>query len=257
VREHGWSVLWVAGGMDFAYTVGLWHTYRRPEAVMFGLDGQGMQHWLNDYVNHAREHGWPNEDEPFHGVIDGFATQLRPVHDSWHDALFGAANRFYGGAAVPVQQLVWPDRNGLWPWDEKATASSRNRQAFSWLPVHEHPAGGWRLVGELEPGFPFPIGPNSWALTTCEVASGTRPITQVVRDEGSYDVLDERGYRAGDLCLAFLGELVQRHPHLAGCADLADGQVAVLDPDQTWSRSALAARGRRESRRSWTHAQPM
>lgn len=250
-------MLWVSGGMDFAYTVGLWHTFRWPEAVMFGLDGQGMQHWLNAYVDYAREQGWPGENEPFHGVIDGFATQLRPVHGSWRDALFGTTYRFYRGTSVPVQQLVWPDRNGLWPWEEGATASSRNRQAFSWLPVHEHPAGGWRLVGELEPGFPFRVGPDSWALTTRAVAAGTRPIAQVVRDECGYDVLDERGYRADDLCLAFLGELVQRHPHLAGFADLADGQVAVLDTDQAWSLSPLSGRDRRNSKRSWKHAEPV
>src|SRR3954463_3307543 len=59
VRDHGWSVLRIAGGIEFAYTIGLWHSFRRPEAVMFGLDGQGMQHWLNAYVDHAREQGWP------------------------------------------------------------------------------------------------------------------------------------------------------------------------------------------------------
>ncbi|MFD2763051.1 DUF4262 domain-containing protein [Micromonospora eburnea] len=257
VRKSGWSVLWVAGGLDFAYTIGLWHTFRRPEVAMFGLEGQGMQLWLNEYVDHGREHGWPGENEPFHGVIEDFPTQLRPVHDSWHDALFGTAYRFYRGAAVPFQQLVWPDREGRWPWAEGATASSRNRQAFSWLPVQEHPAGGWRLVGELEPGFPFPVGPDSWALTTRGLAAGARPIARVVLEEGCYDVLDERGYRADDLCLAFLGELVRRHPHLVGCADLADGQVAVSGEGQNWSRSSLSRPDRRNSARSWKRARPI
>ncbi|WCN83659.1 DUF4262 domain-containing protein [Micromonospora sp. LH3U1] len=256
VRRHGWSVLRVAGGIDFAYTVGLWHTFRRPEVVMFGLDGEGMQHWLNAYVEHAREHDWPGENTPFNGVIDGFATQLRPVDPSWHDALFGTVHRFYRDSAVPFQQLVWPDRNGLWPWDEEATQSSRNRQANSWLPVSEHPAGAWRLVGELEPGFPFDAGPDSWALTTRAVATGARPIARVVRDEGGYDVLDERGYQADDICLAFLGALVQCHPHLTGCADLADGQVAALDADQSWSRSPLSRGLRRDSTRAWKNVNP-
>jgi hypothetical protein len=254
VQAHGWSALWIAGGIDFAYTVGLWHTFRRPEVVMFGLDGENMQDWLNAYVNQGRDHGWPAENEPFHGVLDGFATQLRLVHQSWHDALFGTASRFYRDVTVPVQQLVWPDRNGRWHWEDQATASSRNRQASAWLPVQEHPAGGWRLVGELEPGFPFPVGPDSWALTTRAVVHGDRPISRVACDEGSYDVLDERGYRADDLCLAFLGELVQRHPNVVACADLPNGQVAVVGPDGAWSQSKLSGRDRRNSKRSWKHA---
>ncbi|WP_405434080.1 DUF4262 domain-containing protein [Micromonospora sp. NBC_00617] len=257
VRDHGWSVLRVGGGIEFAYTIGLWHSFRRPEVVMFGLDGEGMQHWLNACVDHAREQGWPAEETPFHGVLDGFPTQLRAVDPSWHDPLFGTAYRFYRGVTVPFQQLVWPDRNGLWPWEDGATASSRNRQAHSWLPVREHPQGAWRLVGELEPGFPFDAGPDSWALTTRAVAAGARPVARVIKDEGSHDVLDERGYDADDLCLAFLGALVQRHPHLTDCADLADGQVATLDADRAWSRSALSRGDRRASTRSWKVAEPI
>lgn len=256
IREHGWSALRVEGGISFAYTVGLWHTFRRPEIAMFGLDGEGMQHWLNACVALGREQGWPEQGDPFEGVLAGFATQLRPVDDSWRDALFGTAHRFYRGFAVPVLQLVWPDRDGHWPWEEQATASSRNRQAFAWLPVAEHPAGAWRLVGELEPGFPFPVGPDSWALTTRAVLDGDRPVVRVGLDEGAYDVLDERGYDADDLCLAFLGDLVVSYPHLAACADLGEGQIAVTNGDQVWIRAQQGRGDRRASRHAWESAKP-
>lgn len=36
-------MLLIPGTLDFAYTVGLWHTFRLPELAMFGLDGEGMQ----------------------------------------------------------------------------------------------------------------------------------------------------------------------------------------------------------------------
>jgi Domain of unknown function (DUF4262) len=230
VREHGWSALRVVGGgPEFAYTVGLWHTFRRPEIVMFGLGGEGMQIWLNTCVNLYTDGDWPADGEPFPGVIDGHTTQLRDVHESWRDALFGAAHRFYRGQPVPVRQLVWPDRDGLWPWNESATPSSHNRQAFAWLPVSDHPEGGWRLVGEMGADFPFRSGPDSRVLTTRTVLNGDRPIARVVYDEGCYDVLDERGYDADDLCIAYLGDLVKRHPTLTGFATLPDGQTATAD----------------------------
>lgn len=256
IREHGWSALRVEGGTGFAYTVGLWHTFRRPEIVMFGLDGENMQHWLNACVALGRGHGWPEPGEPFEGVLQGFPTQLRPVHPSWQRALFGTAHRFYGGFTAPVTQLVWPDRDGHWPWAEQASESSRTRQAFAWLPVSEHPPGPWRLVGELEPDFPFPLGPDSWTLTTTAVLDGARPITRVSLDDGAYDVLDERGYDADDLCLAYLGDLVVRHPHLAACADLGEGQLAVTGDDLVWIRAQLAEHERQQSGRAWQGAQP-
>ena len=257
VGAHGWSVLWVAGGVDFAYTIGLWHTFRRPELVMFGLDGPGMQHWLNAAVGHGRASGWPEPDQPFRGVVDGFATLLRPVHDSWYDPLFGTADRFYRGGPVPAQQLVWPDRTGRWPWDEQATVTCRTRQAFGWLPVDEHPAGSWRLVGELEPGFAFPVGPDEPVLTTRRVAEGASPVARVCCDDGSYDVLDERGHAADDLCLVLLGYLVRRHPLLLGCAELGDGQVATAAAGQTWTVLPLGRDDRDASRREWQRATPL
>ncbi len=271
ISRHGWFALWVAGSLDVAYTVGLWHTFRQPELVMFGLSGEDMQSWLNTCVELGRDKGWPQPGEPFDGVLDGFGTQLRDVHISWYRALFGTALSFYRGTGVPFRQLVWPDRNGQWPWDEAATASSHTRQAFAWLPVAKHPGGAWRLVGEFGPTFPFPVGPDSWVLTTRGVLEGSRPVATVAFDQGSFDVLDDRGLAADDLCLAFLGDVVRQHPQVRECADLVDGQVAtspaagasdVNGPNghvrtaSGWTRAYVTPADRRTSKRAWTLAEP-
>ncbi len=189
-------------------------------------------------------------------MIDGFETQLRDVHPSWYRALLGTALGFYRGVAVPFRQLVWPDRNGHWPRDEQATPSSRTRQAFTWLPVAEHPDGAWRLVGELGPTVPFPVGPDAWVLTTRAVLTGDRPVATVSYDQGSYDVLDDRGHAAEDLCLAFLGDVVRRHPVVRACSDLPEGQSAILSTESTWRRVHITAADRRTSKRAWTLAEP-
>lgn len=262
VSQHGWSTLWVAGSLDFAYTVGVYHTFGQPELVMFGLQGEDMAGWLNTAVELGRDKGWPEPETPFDGVIEGFETQVRNVHPSWYRALFGTALSFYRGVAVPFRQLVWPARNGRWPWEDEATPSSRARQAFAWLPVAEHPEGAWRLVGEFGDKFPFPVGPDAWALTTRSVLDGSRPVATVAFDQGGYDILDERGHNADDLCLAFLGDLVRRYPQLRECADLADGQVATASIDGDgrtvtgWTRAHLTPADRRTSKRAWTLAEP-
>jgi len=241
VEQHGWCALRAASSVDFAYTVGLWHSFRLPELVMFGLDGEGMQHWLDACVARVREHGWPDPAAPFAGVIDGFDTQLRPVDESWRDALFGTAHRFYAGWPVPVWQLVWPDAAGRWPWEEGATMSCRLRQASAWLPVGEHPAGG----------FPLPAQPDSWALTTRSVLDGSRPPTLVVFDDDAFDVLDERGHDADDLCLGYLGHLVLRHPVLREVGDLPAGTAAAAAPGGSWRRTTVSAGQRAASTAGW------
>ena len=240
VREYGWCALRVAGNVEFAYTIGLWHTFRWPEVVMFGLHGDHMQHWLNTCVDVGRDRGWPSDGEEFLGVMEGVPTQLRPVDDSWHEALFGTAWRFYRGTQVPVRQLVWPDTNGVWPWLDGATASSRSRQAFAWLPVDQHPPGRWRLIAEMDGDFPFDGGPDQYALTTRAVLDGTRTPARIVHHDG-LDILDDRGYAADDLCLAFLGDIVRPHPGVRAMAGLRDGQVAVAGPGGMWSVDELSA----------------
>ncbi|MEV0716167.1 DUF4262 domain-containing protein [Asanoa sp. NPDC050611] len=255
VEKHGWCVLRVPGSFDFAYTVGLWHSFQLPELVMFGLAGEDMQVWLNTAVDRLREIGWPAAETPFTGVIEGHPTMLRPVDESWRDALFGTAYRFYGGWSVPVWQLVWPDAAGRWPWNDEATVSSRTRQAFAWLPVSSHPRGSWRLVGTHTPGFPLPAEPDSWALTTRALLAGETSPALVVFDEGAFDVLDARGYAADDLCLGYLGHAVERHPALTAFADLPDGHVATLAPDGAWQREPLSAPQRTASTAAWQNDQ--
>jgi hypothetical protein len=164
-----------------------------------------------------------------------WGIEPQTVHVSWHDALFGTAWRFYRGVTVPVLQLVWPDRNGVWPWQEGATVSSRTLQAFTWLPVTGHTAGGWRRFGEKAGERHVP---RLDALTSRGVLQGHQPVTRIVHHQGRYDVLDERGYRADDPCWGPLPALVGRPEvmSLAGqFAGMPDGQAAVLGPDGQWT----------------------
>lgn len=247
IRDDGWSALRVRGLSGFTYTVGLWHTFRRPELVMIGLDGEDMRLWLNTCAQLGKDEGWPAVDEPFRGVLPGHHLLLREMHSDWYDPLFTGTtlNRFYRGVRVPVLQLVWPDSDGRWPWDEHADSWLAS-QAQTWLPVASHPRGAWRLVGEFEPDFPFRASPVSQALTTQAVVAGRQPAT-VLFVEGVYDVLDERGYDADDLCLAHFGELVQRHPTLLACAD---GEAFAWD-GSTWVPSTPSPPDLARSQQAW------
>lgn len=222
---------------------------------MFGLDGGYMQKLLNGCVAHVRENGWPEMQVPFSGVLEGFDTQLRPVDESWRDAFFGTAHRFYRGWPVPVWQLIWPDAQGRWPWEEDATVSSRTRQAFAWLPVDEHPAGSWQLLGHFGDDFPLAAEPDSWVLTTRSILDGRREPRTVLLDDNAFDVLDDRGHEADDLCVTYLGHLVQRLPGLRRLEDLTDSSVANATADGTWQRSAISAQQRGASVAAWTRAE--
>ncbi|RLK59338.1 uncharacterized protein DUF4262 [Actinokineospora cianjurensis] len=233
VEEFGWGVVGVSGAQfDIVHTVGLRHSVGVAEVAMFGLDGEDMLEWVGRCVELGLERGWPEGE--FGGVIDGVPTRLRAMDGSWFAGVFGAARHFYG-ETVPVSQLVWPDGEGRWPWDEGADEDVRVSQPRGWAPVGEQPAGAWRLVGELGADYPFPVSPDAWTLTTQSIVDNRRAPLVVARGEGLYDVLDERGYEADDLVLAYLGDLTTRYPALTGAADLGDDEAA-LATDSGWTK---------------------
>ncbi|MFI7208458.1 DUF4262 domain-containing protein [Micromonospora aurantiaca (nom. illeg.)] len=123
IDRVGWSVTLVhpSGdddtGSPYAYTVGLTaHGY--PELLIAGLDPAISQQLLNDLAARV----YDRAERFSHGqrigdliagydaaIIDGEPTeQMCP----------GAAIARYGQEQVRVQQIVWPDPDGRFPWDD-------------------------------------------------------------------------------------------------------------------------------------------
>jgi hypothetical protein len=120
IDRYGWAVTAVVPGDDepdrpFAYTVGL-TAHDQPELVIAGLDPITSQALLNDLAGRvlhqaARFTDRQRISDLISGhdavVIDGVATEvLYP----------GAAFGRYGQDRVRLQQIVWPDREGRFPW---------------------------------------------------------------------------------------------------------------------------------------------
>jgi hypothetical protein len=145
VREHGWHVAGVYGGHteDWAYSVGLWHTLRSPEVCMTGLRAQTAMHLVNAIADQIRGGIGLKLDEPRLDVIKGYAVTIRPVHRSWYLSMFGAGLDFMQTPPWPMTQAFWPDKNGLFPWEDGVENSCRTSQPLLWLDRAEHPASPW------------------------------------------------------------------------------------------------------------------
>lgn len=128
IAEHGWlvqSVFPEAGdpGPLFAYTVGL-TACGRAELLVAGLEPGTAQALLNDAAGRA---------EPFtHGqqLTDWIVGYTAVVVEGPHaEPLWpGTARALYGASAVRLQQLVWPDPAGRFPWDDDFEPGLRDAQ---------------------------------------------------------------------------------------------------------------------------------
>ncbi|MEV4351220.1 DUF4262 domain-containing protein [Actinoplanes sp. NPDC049596] len=137
VGTFGWSVTGVPAdehGPGWSYTIGRWHSSGGPELAMFGLDLRTMQSCLNTLGKRDNLADGQSHDD----VVNGYPLHLRAVDESWYKAFFGQALWFYRQPPLPILEVVWPDRNGAFPWDTGDLA-----QPHLWLAPSDHPQGVW------------------------------------------------------------------------------------------------------------------
>ncbi|WP_076435288.1 DUF4262 domain-containing protein [Microbispora rosea] len=136
VRSRGWSVTMIPEddlGPGFAYTVGLWHTYRSPELAMFGLDVHFMHELLNRLGDGVAT-GKPVEaEQERYDLIARHPVVLKQVDLRWYREFFGQAISFYRRPPFPVLEVVWPDPDGRFPWHPDCAEQYRELQPSLWL----------------------------------------------------------------------------------------------------------------------------
>ncbi|GAA3011852.1 DUF4262 domain-containing protein [Actinokineospora diospyrosa] len=147
--DPGWGVLAIPAddiSAGWAFTVGLWHSYRSPEIAVFGLSVETSIAHLN-VIGERVAAGLalaPGDQLP-ETLKGDYLVTLKPVDPSWHEDFFGTASGFYRATPeVPFLQVTWPDREGRFPDEQEFAQGIAHLQPHLWLPRDEHPVGPWR-----------------------------------------------------------------------------------------------------------------
>ncbi|HKD98541.1 MAG TPA: DUF4262 domain-containing protein [Micromonosporaceae bacterium] len=120
IDKFGWSVIGVVAteddpGTSFSYTVGLTE-HGFPEFMIAGLPPEIAKRLLNDMGGRVFDraerfaHGQRVTD-----LIRGYDAVV-VAGDPLEEMAPGVAYHLYG-RTVRVQQIVWPDQDGRFPWD--------------------------------------------------------------------------------------------------------------------------------------------
>ncbi|MFI5808594.1 DUF4262 domain-containing protein [Streptomyces sp. NPDC051561] len=144
VAQSGWQIVMIPAdeqGPGWAFTIGLWHRHRIPELAMFGLDIHLMQTLLNGLAQKAVE-GQPLETDQERHDIASVPIVLKTVDYRWYRAFFGTAIDFYRKPPFPFLQVLWPNRDGAFPWQDGGDDLATRQPQLSLHP-DEHPAGAW------------------------------------------------------------------------------------------------------------------
>lgn len=125
VERYGWHCTSVcpkegASTPRFSYTVGLYHTYGQPEFIIFGLDSKIAYGLLSILAGAAADKRMYALDKPCGALIDNYECAFAQVpKHRFNDYVFSAL-WFYAEVGFPLYQIVWPDSEGRYPWNEGA-----------------------------------------------------------------------------------------------------------------------------------------
>lgn len=144
IEEHGWFCTAVfdpdGTAPDFAYTVGFTRTLDLPEFIIFGLPVQTLHGILWDVFRALKAGKVPEDGLHWSGLIKGYDCVLRRVHptqvirEHFNSALwFRGDPADHGGGPLTAFQIVWPDRDGRFPWDAGCAQEVRDDQPALYL----------------------------------------------------------------------------------------------------------------------------
>jgi hypothetical protein len=121
IATYGWTVMRVsadAPGPDFAYSIGMVQTLSHPEILVIGFPLDTAHRLIND-VGEAIRHGSRfvagGVSDAF---LEGYSVTFRRVPDYQYAAYLGWGSRFYRHEPFAVLQMIYPDREGRWPWQD-------------------------------------------------------------------------------------------------------------------------------------------
>lgn len=149
IDRQGWDVIGVAeadGLPGWAYSVGLTHSFGAGEVALFGLDVADMQVWVTDLCEAVAAGAAMPDDTALTDDVTDLPGLLRPMDGGWYPGFFGVAEEFYRGTAYTVRQVVWPDRDGRFPWDDAVGDRCQRWQPPGWLPVGPGLSATWRRI---------------------------------------------------------------------------------------------------------------
>jgi hypothetical protein len=133
IAEYGWhcaNILEGKGQPPWAFTIGLFHTWKHPELIVFGLKGNVAHEILTIVARGLAEGHRMNLSLPTEDLLhDGSCVFVEAPKSQYREHV-GFARWYYQGDGFPLFQVIWPSRDGHFPWSAKASESFR-----SWQPV--------------------------------------------------------------------------------------------------------------------------
>jgi len=140
IQSHGWHVVKVFSrqnekGPEWAFSVGLLHSFGHPEVIVFGLPLDICMRVVNAIGEQVRAGKRFTTDGEYDDILNApYRCAFRPVEQKYYREYVGYAQWFYEDTPFPLAQCFWPDKAGRFPWDAACSHSIREAQPLLFVP---------------------------------------------------------------------------------------------------------------------------
>ncbi|QKG52052.1 DUF4262 domain-containing protein [Hymenobacter sp. BRD67] len=229
VEKYGFHVAIIPGdgySPAFAYTIGLFKAYGYPELICFGLNQDLLHSVLWSGKELLDKQPRPDQCIGYPDFIGDYNVRFLTVDRDWYGYYFGYGIWFNQGIDFPALQIVWPDKQALYPWEEGFNPAWK--------------AGQPLLDRNLD--FRFREERNVAVFTTQQVLDGL-PILRVIHEaDGDWQFLCDTTYVLDDLKIVALEQLTKRDPTINELFQLNYGwQARRVVKAAEWQEEEYAA----------------
>lgn len=242
IEQYGWDVMVIKGDPQtrFAYTIGVQDTLGFPELIVVGLTNETGFAALNAAVG-AMQKGVDLTEGRHREIVGEVEVEFRPVAQPWIEHVMYRDHWYYEGKQIPALQLLYPDLNGRFQWEDEfqeyfrqpllqITPPTERRDKDFW--AHNDPSSSlfeWK----------FPDPPHTQAFLSQTVHDRVEGITYVAHEasDGAWQFLGDRMADGGGPVLSCLHHPLDWDSSLRELHDLPRGWHAVRDkPGEPWQR---------------------
>lgn len=140
IEKYGWHIVRMRHNLNrpaFAYSIGFTEKFSHPEVFIVGVELSRCETVLNRIGQLIRSGLRFESGHLYDTILDGNTCAMLNIPVSYFDHYFGQALGYYH-FKPRFLQCVYPDLNGLFPWDSHSSDEQRMAQPIlgTWL---EHP----------------------------------------------------------------------------------------------------------------------
>lgn len=242
IDAFGWHVVSVTGSPQWAYTIGLLHSFGLPELIIFGLRTEVHKFILNGIAEALRDGELTGDDVPVGVGSANLPFRMVSLDDGWKDGFPTFATWLYRFDEIPIRQVVWTDKEGRFPSDPDFEVSLEPQPEGSSPPTFP-PTDRWSCI-DVAQRWPMPDRRGGLVFTTKAIQQHELPVRLVARyDDGDWFFGDlESELTNENVLLLHVEHLLEHDPSLVFTIDLDPGHEAEREgPGSEWTRSVTPA----------------